>query len=67
MSPEYYAGRPAMHKSVILCLAVYLRVSCPERGIGWARRKLCTDCASIILKARFRRQEDDLAMTQALI
>ncbi len=42
MSPEYYAGRPAMHKSVILCLAVYLRVSCPERGIGWARRKLCT-------------------------
>jgi len=30
MRPEHYAGRPTMNKSVILCLAVYFRVSCPE-------------------------------------
>ena len=55
MSPEHYAGRPAMNKSVILCLAVYLRVSYPESESHGRAGSFSTDCGSIILKVRLRR------------
>ena len=55
MGPEHYAGRPAMNKSVILCLAVYLRVSYPECESHGRAGSFSTDCGSIILKVRLRR------------